>query len=362
MTLQNPSTAFWAALRGEPITDGEPMSVEDWSRVVERARREGVLPLIASLQSSCPDRALIRREAAIAHLSRLALYRRVAAAMAPTGVPWAAVKGLAVAQRLYANPADRPSGDCDILVRPADREAAAAALCSAGFHPTPHHAELFVGEEGEVDLHTYAVNRERVAARAGLRIIEPDWLAGRHTIATEAGDLPVLDDEDLAVFLSLHLVHHHGGIGARWLNDLRLLLMTRPAARQRLERGDAGRAGATTLHLLRSLWPGEFTPSAAAPTKTGAPRAPIGLLDHVTLAAARNGEEVPGLRFLHTLRELPFGAKLAFLVQTLIPSRSVLDAVAVPRAMSPITLHLSQLARTAFSLSRLAWRTINSGS
>ncbi len=344
MTPPPPAIAFWAALVGDPI------DASNWPQILQRARKEGVLPLVAALHPSCPDRSSIRREAAIAHLSRVTLYRRVTAILASTGIPWVAVKGLAAAVLLYADPSERPSGDCDILVRPGDRRTAADALIAAGFRPTPHHAELFVGDEGEVDLHTHAVNRERVPARARLRITEPDWLARRRTIPTEAGPLPVLDDGDLAVFLALHLVHHHGGLGARWLVDLHRLVKSCPEAAHRLERGEAGRAGFTALLLVRSLW-----------HDAGRASTTPGLLDRITLSASRDGEDIPGLRFLHTLRELPIAARLAFLRETLVPARDILDAVAVPRATSPLPLHLRRLAQTAFSITRRAWQAVHSG-
>lgn len=365
---------FWAALRGEA-----PGNSSAWPRILSRARREGVIALLAASNPHCPGRDALRRDAVHAHLSRIALVRRAARALDATGLPWVALKGLTVAVRLYPDPTLRPSGDLDVLVRPADRENAERALVAAGFQPTAHHRELFVGEAGEVDLHVHAINRERVPARGRIRFVEPDWLSATRRLATEAGDLPVLDDDALAVFLSLHLVHHHGGVGARWILDLHRLLAQVPAARVALAEGAAGRAGRTAIRVLNRLAPhlpprrpeisdsSVFGPSGARP-ETPSPAivsepeatARPGLLDRITARAAFEGTDVPGLRFLHTLRELPLSGGIQFLRETVLPPGRVLDAVAATGTRPPLRLHVSRFARTAISLSRLAWQALNS--
>lgn len=343
---------FWVALSGEPVGESE------WNGILARARREGVLPRLASLHPECPGRAAIRREAAFAHMTRVEHVRIVASALDRAGIPWIALKGLALATRLYRDPAERPSGDCDVLVRPDDRERAVAALRQAGFHPSGHHRELFLGESGEVDLHTHAVNRERVPARAKLIASNHDWFEGRGSLATDAGNLPVLDDAHLALFLALHLVHHHGAIGARWILDLHLLLEEYPAAAGLLSSGKAGIAGRTALFVARNL----LAPGPAESREPGSEASAASYLDRITLHAAAEGADMPGLRFLLTLRELPASSRLSFLRQSLLPERDVLDSVAATGGLSPVRHHAARISRTAFSLARLAWRALDSSS
>lgn len=336
-------TAFCAALRGEPV------AAENWPSVMARAFSEGVLPFVAAQNADCPDRATIRRQASLHHLARIALVRRVAGALHTVAIPWVTIKGLSIATLLYVDPADRPSGDCDILVRPQDREEASDALQKAGFLPTSHHRELFVGELGEVDLHTHFVNQERVPSRGALAVSEPDWPNEITRLETEAGTLPVLSDRHLAIFLALHLVHHHGAVGARWHTDLRLLLRAHPEFGEIITT-QCGRGGTTALHANLALFGPTLGIILPAPT----------FGDRLVARAAFEGVVAPGLRFLLTLRDLPTTAsQWTFLVQTLTPRREVLDAVTATSPQSGLLTHIKRLAKTTFSLTGLAGRTFN---
>lgn len=62
----------------------------------------------------------------------------IAAACARRGVALIPLKGAALARRIYGNPGLRPMQDLDLLVKPADVEAAAALLREAGYVVPPH--------------------------------------------------------------------------------------------------------------------------------------------------------------------------------------------------------------------------------
>lgn len=62
----------------------------------------------------------------------------VLGALSAAGLPTLVLKGAALALAVYENPALRPMGDIDLLVRPADADAALAALAGLGYHPSAH--------------------------------------------------------------------------------------------------------------------------------------------------------------------------------------------------------------------------------
>lgn len=337
--MRAPAAFFWAALRGEPVPPPA------WPAIVERARREGVVAFLAAARTDCPGREEIRRAAVAAHLSRLRLIGRVREIFEPLQRPWAILKGIDLATRLYDQPPDRPSGDCDVMVLPEDRRRFAERLAAAGFMRSDHHVELHTGREGQVDLHTAFVNADRIAARRHVLATPGGWEERRARIATEAGVLPVLGFDDLALYLAAHAVHHHGAVGARWLVDLHRLLTLRPEA-VAIIRG-SGRNGETLLGLLRHLLATPF-PAAAAPADW---------FDRLVLGAALEGEEIPGLRYLLSLREIKgIRARLDFLRESLLPSAAVLRSadLARPRAAGrPVLTHLRRLGSSAVRLLRL---------
>ncbi len=331
----SPSTPalFWSALRGEPV------AAEAWPGIVARARREGVLPYLAARHASMPGRQELRRAAAAEHLDRVRLMGAVRSVLSGAAIPWVVLKGLALAHGLYDDPVERPSGDCDILVRHEDRAHAASALEAAGFHPAPHHRELFTGAAGQVDLHTAFVNTERVTGRVAVGGERPGWERRAVQLETPDGPIPALGEEDLAAYLVLHLVHHHGGAGARWILDLARLVERRPRAVETIR--DLGAAGRLSLALAGFLGANVARPG--------------GRLDRLVLQAAWEGESLPGMRFLLSLREMPgWGERLRFARQILVPDPGVLASAAHAEHRSPLVAHLARLFATVGGLGRLS--------
>jgi hypothetical protein len=334
-----PAANFWAALRGEPVPEAA------WPAIIGRARREGVAAFLAAVRPDCPGRETIRRDAAAAHLARLRLIRRVREIIEPIERPWAILKGIDLATRLYNEPPDRPSGDCDIMVRPEDRRLFSDRLVAAGFAPSDHHIELHTGREGQVDLHAAFVNADRITARRHVLTTPEGWETRRERLETEAGVLPVLGLEDLALYLAAHAIHHHGAVGARWLVDLHRLLDRQPEAESII--GRTGHNGKMLLVILKRLL-GAATLESLEPSS---------LFDRLVLRAATEGEEIPGLRYLLSLREIA-GARerLLFLRESLLPSFGNLRSadMARPReAGRPLLTHLRRTGRTAICLLRL---------
>jgi len=105
----------------------------------------------------------------------------VVTAFVAAGIRVAAIKGVAYAKSLYDSPAERPMGDVDLLVQPADYSRAAAVLTSAGFvagvSPVLHHAHAWVRETFVIDLHRsiIAPGRSRIDLAAVWARMQPGW-------------------------------------------------------------------------------------------------------------------------------------------------------------------------------------------
>ncbi len=131
------------------------------------------------------------------------------------------LKGAALAETVYASPAERPFGDLDVLVRAEDAPRAFAVLSGLGYICDPDiWAELLEGRSGEanffrhtelgtvvVELHTDLLNNPllRRAVRVDLA-----GLWARAVPARLAGqDAQALGPEDQIFHLCLHLAGHY---------------------------------------------------------------------------------------------------------------------------------------------------------
>jgi hypothetical protein len=124
------------------------------------------------------------------------------------GVEPLLVKGLAAA-RNYADPASRPHGDLDLLVRPEEEEPARAALAGARI---------------SVDLHTEAGSPANVPIE---RCTTDELLARSEVVEVEGVEVRVARAEDHLRLLALHFLAH-GGWRPLWLCDVAAALEARP--------------------------------------------------------------------------------------------------------------------------------------
>lgn len=153
------------------------------------------------------------------------------------GIPAIVLKGQALAETLYRHPAMRPYHDLDLLVPPRHRFEANHVLLALGYRLLAEHSRSFdVEREGattyearnnaRVDLHWRLLTEPRNAwneaeeASVWARAV-PIQLAGTATLT--------LSDEDLLLYLAVHLAVHHSLAGLLWHWDLALLLERRGA-------------------------------------------------------------------------------------------------------------------------------------
>jgi hypothetical protein len=157
-----------------------------WSKVTSRAIQHGVSPLLyvnlreASLDSIVPEQMMDRlRRAYLNSIARSLLIQHEIECLLKTfnreSIPVIALKGSVLAQTLYTNPALRPMGDLDLLIRQADIARVKPLLLAVGYQISPdpfgrsasfrwHFLKGMpfrkVGEDGaslELDLHWHLV-------------------------------------------------------------------------------------------------------------------------------------------------------------------------------------------------------------
>jgi hypothetical protein len=123
------------------------------------------------------------------------------------GIPVLVMRGLHSVETIYGDPGARPFEDHDLLVRPGDARAAAAALGRLGYEaPGP---ALFRRGGVLVDLHVEPLGARRRPSRGAFFPIDIDALFARARQGMIAGAPALLPSrEDTLLLLAIHLVKH----------------------------------------------------------------------------------------------------------------------------------------------------------
>lgn len=223
------SDAELAALASAPV---------DWPALVELAITEGTAPLLLShlqrlgLLERLPSAARLRlidvaRGVWAANAALATHWGEATAALQQTGVPTLTLKGMALANTVYPERGLRPMADVDLLVRPADRDAALATLRGLGYG-TPGDAADELGASrsfaelvragSRIDLHWHAARYLRFE-----RVVEVDhaglWARARPLVTAEGQSL-MLSPEDLLLHLVLHLTLGSDFARVLWYADI----------------------------------------------------------------------------------------------------------------------------------------------
>jgi hypothetical protein len=216
-------------------------AIPDWDALLAAARRERVAPLLAhalergQIPPAGPPanvQAALRREY-LATAAKAAILGDAAAgllsAFARVGIPLIALKGLALAETIYPNPALRPMEDLDFLIRSSDLPAAVRLLAETGYREAWHGFPDFQRADGlvDVDLHTELLHEGEVPTRLDAQAIGAEALFAAAQPATIAGQPGlVLSAAHQLLHLCQHLCYHHGLSGLLRHADI-LALTTR---------------------------------------------------------------------------------------------------------------------------------------
>lgn len=215
-------------------TDRKILKTLDWERLEAAARRHSVLsllcyPCLGTTEIPEKFREAVQQEARRIVLQNYRLLftgRSVVQQMERAGISVAVLKGAAAAGA-YPEPELRKAGDIDLLVEPAQLEAACRALERAGCRvaerqPALHHVVLQTEEGIEVEVHSMLAepfDNEQVNEYLRGKLSE----CFEHVVRREfmGVEFPVLDYGYHAYELLLHMLQHflRSGFGLRFLCD-----------------------------------------------------------------------------------------------------------------------------------------------
>lgn len=222
-------------LRGRWFPDALPTPADgvDWDALVHAAHAGGASPLLyhtlrgRNLLPPSAEEALRIDYYANARRN-LFLFRELAGlltALSAAGVDVLLLKGAALAEAVYDNPAVRPMGDLDLLVREARVPDALRVLSGLGYAITPPAAyrnEIVLQKHAAVGV-ILELHWQLFVSPAHHQTIPADWLWDTALpVQVEGAPAWILGPEAQILHLCGHLVLHHDGEAPRtiWLHDV----------------------------------------------------------------------------------------------------------------------------------------------
>lgn len=188
------------------------------------AWREAHAALPASLAAGLEMREAARE---LDHRAHLAMLAAIDAELAQDGLRAVALKGVLLAERLYARPSSRPLGDIDLLVEEHALARATRLLAKVGYTPLDHPVEERFRNEGH---HLHLVHERAPAlelhfhAHRGFgRTLRGEPIVARAVAHEPFAALRVPSRADELVFLAVHAASHRF-MRLGWLYDIVLLL------------------------------------------------------------------------------------------------------------------------------------------
>lgn len=216
-----------------------------WDAVHEAVQREDIAPLLYAIargRGLLP--AAIEEEWRMAYFANarrnLLLFHELAhvlRALAAHGIPTLVLKGVALAEAVYGNPAVRPMGDADVLVQCEDVPCALRVLSALGY--AAPHGEARVGDtlayENEVMLCKPGAQESMLEIHWSLfdspsyqYNLALDWFWETATpLRLEDVTTQMFGPEAQLLHLCGHVMLHHGSASPRllWLHDIAEVLV-----------------------------------------------------------------------------------------------------------------------------------------
>jgi len=285
----------------------------DWAALAADAQAQGIMsqvvPVLAPLarrgelpESVLEDAKRLRYHGAFTHMAGLGTIKDVAETL--SDIPYAVIKGPAVALLLYNENEVRHYGDVDVVIRKADRDRAIEALSRSRFEVRggkmvqrlvrAGHFHVVLEPQStarlKLELHWSLVDRANL-----YRIDEEEVFAGIRWVESKGLRFSVLSLSDELIYLCIHVVKHGvlNGLGLKnkedatwfcgrmtdnrlaWFLDIHRLLkryaasMDWDALREKAERWNTWDEVVQTLAVLNVLVPG--SEAAEALRRLGVP-------------------------------------------------------------------------------------------
>ena len=137
----------------------------------------------------------------------------------PAHIPLLVLKGPALIQTIYGNPALRPMSDIDLLIQPNHLPNLKECLQAMAFTSPPEYPDIYIKDKITFDLHTDPLHADRIADRLNVIPLNVDHLWQNAKPLNTAENLLMLDLPDQILTLSIHALKH-GYERHIWLFDI----------------------------------------------------------------------------------------------------------------------------------------------
>ena len=323
---------------------GGPGPALDWEAIAPSAEVERLAAWLYSLgrtRQVPAERLHPLRPAWLAfrrqHLVAVQELERLLDAFDEAGVPVIPLKGPVLAETLYRDPACRPLTDLDALVPPAQASAAIEVLRRLGYRHLGHERTLayeqahagaacFVPAASSaarlpVDLHWSLLSFPGGFVPSGVR--DPGVWERARRVEWLGRPVRQLADDDLLLYLALHLAVHHPLSGLRWRLELGVCLARDGDSVSWSDVAARARAWRVSGALYFALRATATTFAVAAPLGTMASLRPRGLRGKLLDRLASTVDARPSLEYLVNVVSLDTAAdRLRLARRGLAPSPS----------------------------------------
>ena len=208
----------------------------DWDRVRQIAAQERLAPLLydivrdTGILPAAVERDLRDSYYETARRNLVLWYelRLVLRALAATGIRVVVLKGVALAETVYDNVAQRPMADVDLLVAPTDLERLIEALRALGYAPPPIEMRTGTMAAYENEILLSAAKRADFDIHWSLfdspfhqHTVPMDWFwATARPLIIDTMESLMLGPEATLLHLCGHVWLHHGGTPLLWMHDV----------------------------------------------------------------------------------------------------------------------------------------------
>lgn len=257
--VENPATAYETIIRllavprrvppsshdNSPDTDWVTQESIDWEQVWQIADKARVTPLLHQTTRKIPGLPDWWREGCqaayqktgIINTLRFQELKALLADLREAGLGVIVLKGIALIELIYGNPAVRPMVDMDLLLRKHDIPQAIEIMAGRDYRVSggeiapgsalAYENEILIRKQGpygwQIELHWNLFNSTYYQRR----LPEDEWWRTAVAITIDREQTLCLSPEWMLIHLCGHLAFHHHGQGLLWWHDLAALLWTR---------------------------------------------------------------------------------------------------------------------------------------
>ncbi|UCH23596.1 MAG: nucleotidyltransferase family protein [Deltaproteobacteria bacterium] len=248
--------------------------------------------------------------------------------MGPEKIEIMTLKGASLLSQIYPSVGLRPMEDLDLMVRPDDRERFVQLLKHSGYQQNSKRSNSFTKGDVVIDLHTHALNTDRIQSREDLFPggMDPIW---ESSIPWGADSRWVRrpGDVDNILLLSQHFLKHYYS-RLIWLEDIYRLVRNRDQKfwRKLLNRADQlqqTKPLSYTLYLLKAYYNFETPPGSG----TEKPAEKISTIERTFLRmTAQDRPFVLLAQIMAFFCIRGFGKRIRFGLENLFPRKEIIKS------------------------------------